>query len=76
MIDDTNEARLIALEYGLEIAGSDPFLQRAVGQTELAYRTSLAPMTKNTIKVRTEELVACQAQGGQYEKVEVYRKVA
>ena len=75
MIDNTNEARLIALEYGLEIAGSDPFLQRAVGQTELAYRTSLAPMAKNTIKVRTEELAACQSQGGQYEKVEVYRKI-
>lgn len=49
MIESTHEARVIALEYALDISGDDPFLARAVGQTELAYRTSLAGMVNNNV---------------------------
>lgn len=64
IIENTNEARQIALTYGLEIAGNDPFLGRAVGTTELEYRTSLASMCANNVKVLNEtrdQLSQCQS---------------
>ena len=64
IIDNTNEARQIALEYGWEIAGDDPYLGRAVGKTELQYRTELAPSVKNIITQRTNELAEAQAHQG------------
>lgn len=49
LIESSHQARVIALEYALDIAGDDPFLARAVGSTELAYRTSLAGMVNNNV---------------------------
>lgn len=65
VIDSSHEARIIAEEYGVAIAGNDPFLARAVGSTEREYRASLAPIIRNnssvdakTIKELEEKLAA------------------
>ena len=55
---------MIMLDYGLERPGNDPFLLRAVGQTEREFRASLAATIKHTFDVQNEAIETLQKQLG------------